>query len=508
MRPSFLTALLMVGCAHTAPTPPPLSGWRELRSPHFVLRTDLPEDAARETLGKLERLRLWLQAAWSTGGDTPGSTNVIVLDDGAELQTFSHFPGIATTTRQGPIIVTAGSGRDFLFGDRSPEQQMLAHEVAHDLIRRRMPGAPRWFHEGMAGYLQTVVLLDERRVRFGSVWVDELSTASSRTFAGTGAVDGSSPTPPARPLSLDELGTVRWEDASPADAGELYASARVWVYLLRTDEPIRMRALESAMATGTPWRVAWATLRQGLDVDRLQEKLWRMARAGGWPTEVRVIHPTTSPRRSPVTERPLVPWEVHLCLAELWLLSTRIPGGAAKAPHVRTEVEAAAAAAPDEARPQVWLADLETDPDVRLERADALVRRFPGDPDALVFRARVLRDDGGSVEGRREAALAAVTAAPESVDALTAHAIEELRAGNASGAVRSLSRAEQLEPWNPAVFVARGVVLGAIGQCEQAVDSVQRALDVLPDDPPVADVRALVQERDRISRTCRPRTGP
>ena len=198
-----------------------------------------------------------------------------------------------------------------------------------------------------------------------------------------------------------------------------------------------------------------------------------MARAGGWPTEVRVIHSTTSSGGSTVTERPLAPWEVHLCLAELWLLSSRIPGGAALAPHVRTEVEAAAAAAPDQARPQVWLADLETDPDVRRERAEALVRRFPGDPDALVFRARVLRDDGGPVEGRREAALAAVTAAPDSVDALTAHAIEELRSGNASGAVRSLARAEQLEPWNPAVFVSRAVVLGAIGQCGQAVDAVR-----------------------------------
>jgi Flp pilus assembly protein TadD len=91
------------------------------------------------------------------------------------------------------------------------------------------------------------------------------------------------------------------------------------------------------------------------------------------------------------------------------------------------------------------------------------------------------------------------------VDALTAYAIEELRAGNASGAVRSLAHAEQLEPWNPAVFVARAVVLGGIGQCDLAVDSLQRALDVLPDDPPPADVRTLIQERERISRTCRPR---
>src|SRR5215470_17308062 len=111
MRHPFLAALLVLGCAHRhEPRPPPLRGWTELRSTHFRLRTDMPPDSARETLGKLEYLRLWLQAAWSTGGDSPGSTNAIVLDDAAELWTFMHVPGTATTTRKGPIIVTAGNG--------------------------------------------------------------------------------------------------------------------------------------------------------------------------------------------------------------------------------------------------------------------------------------------------------------------------------------------------------------------------------------------------------------
>jgi len=230
--------------------------------------------------------------------------------------------------------------------------------------------------------------------------------------------------------------------------------------------------------------------------------------AGGWTTELRAFVPLSPDAVRARSERLLPSWEVHLCLADLWAMAARTRSGETFGQRARAEVEAAVTAAPDEPVALVRLAELERDPDLRRGRAEALVRRFPASPEARVLLARVLRDDGGPVEGRREAALAAVTAAPESVDALTAHAIEELRAGNASGAVRSLSRAEQLEPWNPAVFVARGVVLGAIGQCEQAVDSVQRALDVLPDDPPVTDVRALVQERDRISRTCRPRTGP
>ena len=404
-----------------------------------------------------------------------------------------------------PIIVTAGSGGEFLLGDRSPGQQVLAHEVAHDLIRRRMPGAPRWFHEGLAGYLETVVRLDDRRVRFGGSATHLRPGAPKWHNQPEIAVGPESP--PGGILSLDALGTVRWEEATESEVGQLYRSARIWVHLLRAEEPERMRSLEAALAAGTPWRVAWAQLRQGLDIDRLNEKLWRLFQMGGWPTEVRVF-PSETPRASPVTERALAPWEVHLCLAELWSLAARMSGGAGLAPRVRTELEAAVAAAPDKPVPHVWLTDLETDPDVRRGRAEALVQRFPASAEARVILARVLRDDGGPPEGRREAALAAITAAPDSVDALTAHAIEEVRAGNAEGALRSVNRAERLEPWNPAAFVARAVVLGAIGKCDQAVDAVQRALDVLPDDPPPGDVRTLVRERERIARTCRPRSGP
>ena len=150
--------------------------------------------------------------------------------------------------------------------------------------------------------------------------------------------------------------------------------------------------------------------------------------------------------------------------------------------------------------PQVRLAALERNPDTRRARAEALVARFPGSPEALVFRARVLRDDGGAPEARRAAALAAVAAAPDSVDALTAHAIEELGAGNAEGALVTVSHAAELEPWNSSVYVVRSLVLGAIGRCDEAAIEAQRAIDVLPDNPTPADLRALVQEQERNHR--------
>ena len=493
--PLLLASLLVVGCAHKARAPPPLTGWRELRSTHFRLRTDLPEGSARTTLEKLESLRWWLQAAWSTGGDSPGTTQAIVVANPAELRTFAEIAGASTTSREGPLLVTTGF--EWLLGDQSPTVTILGHEVAHELIRRRMPGAPRWFHEGLAGYLESVEALDERTVRFKYV---EVYQNTSGEISGTLA--DSLPM-----LSLDATASRRWDTATDAELLWLYHWARLWVALLRAEEPERMRALEVALAAGAPWQHAWAELRSQLNVPNLQEKLWRL-RGGGWFREVRSVTPLDPAAVRPLSERAMDSWEVHLCLADLWAMAARLKGGAGLARNVRAELEKAARDAPDELVPQIRLADLEHDPDRRRAQAEALATRFPGSPEARVFLARVLRDDGGPPEERRAAALAAIAAAPDSVDALTAHAIEELRAGNAGSALVAVSRAAELEPWNSSVFVVRSLVLGAIGRCEEAAIEAQRAIDVLPDDPAPADLRALVQEQERITGACQPATRP
>jgi len=337
MRALTFAAVLLAGCAHRAVTAPPTTGWRELRSRHFRLRTDLPNGSARATLEKLESVRGWLQSAWTTGGDSRGTTQAIVLASPAELRTFTEIMGLATTTREGPLLVTAGY--EGLMGDRSPALPVLAHEVAHELIRRRMPGAPRWYQEGLAGYLE-------------------------------------------------------------------------------------------------------------------------------------------------------------------WVQPLRAKGSSRLARNVRTELEAAVKEAPGEVVPQVRLASLERDPSRRGVHADELVARFPQSPEALVFRAAVLRDEGGPPEERRAAALAAIASAPDSVDALTAHALEELRVSEPEHALVTISHAVDLEPWNSSVFVVRALILGAIGRCEEASIEAQRAIDVLPDDPVYGDLRALIDERERIIKAC------
>jgi hypothetical protein len=477
-----MVGLLLVGCAHD-PRPPPLDGWRELHSSHFLLRTDLPAADARMTLERLETLRAALQSVWSEAdeADAPGTTAAIVLRDRAELRGFTPWAGFATVTRRGPLLVA--SGREVAFGDLSPHPELLAHEVAHGLDRRWMPGAPRWFDEGMASYLESAELVDAGRVRLGAQSRDEVERARAHTL-----------------LPLDTVTAAAWESASPSELLEIYRSARLWVHLLRAEEPARMRGLESALRRGVAWRRAWEDVRRDLDTARLEDALRGWLYVGTFPTELRRF----SPPRIRIDERALAAWEVHLTLAELLgAVSGDVPSD-----RQRVELEAAARAAPGEPLPQVLLADLETDPERRLARAEALRKTYPRSPDAAVLLARVLREEGGPVEGRREAMLDAVVLAPDDVDALTAHALEEARIGELARAFQSLRRAEALAPWNPGVFVTRAAVLTPLGYCQEALDAVQRAIDVLPDEAPTAALAPLLKERARIRRTCRPTHAP
>jgi len=481
MRGILVATSLALACAH-APRAPSLDGWRELRSPHFRLWTNLPSRDARTTLDQLETLRAALGTAWSAGdpADPPGTTNAIVLRDPRELRSFTVWTGLARVTRRGPLLVAAGTA--VALGDASPRQALLAHEVAHDLDHRRMPGAPRWFDEGLASYLELAELVDAGRVRLGEISRDDLEAARTRPL-----------------LPLDDVARTPWETTSPAELTDVYRSSRLWVQLLRVEEPARIRTLEAALERGAPWRVAWVEARRDLDTGRLEDALRRWLHGGRFPTELHRFTVT----RGPVEERALATWEVHLVFAELWKAGASTIDDD-RSPRVRAELEAAALAAPDEPLPKVLLADLETHPDRRLEAAAGLRRAYPRSPDAAVLLARILRDDGGPVPGRREAMLDAVVLAPDDVDALTGHALEEARSGEYVRAFGALRRAEEIAPWNPTVFLTRAAILGPLGECEEAVDAVQRALDVLPDAADPTEVQSLVGERARVRRTCRP----
>ena len=480
MRPAWALLLAVcVGCAH-GPRAPAITGWHELRSAHFRLRTNLTVEDARTTIRRLETLRAALGASWPDPLETPGTTDAIVLHDPAELRTYSSWVGLATTTRRGPLLVTAGV--DVPFGDGSPDVAVLAHEVAHDVNRWRMPVVPRWFDEGLAAYLETVELVGDNGVRYGAARPELISAARTEGV-----------------LPLDALERLSWETASAEEVQGYYRSARLWIHVLRAEEPRRMRALESSLAAGVPWTTAWPRAGEGLDEARLADTLHRWLVVGSLPTEFRRYPP---PTLASIEERPLAAWEVHLVLAELWQVGAGPPDAGERAARRRTELDAARRLAPHEPLPQVLLADLEPDPVARRAAAQGLVTRYPRSPEAAVLLARIERDEGGPPEGREEAVRLAVSLAPDDVDALTAFALEAARLGRYTPALETARRAVAFAPWNPTVFTTLAEVLARVEHCPEALATFQRAIDVLPDRVSRDDLAALLRERSRMESSC------
>ena len=138
----------------------------------------------------------------------------------------------------------------------------------------------------------------------------------------------------------------------------------------------------------------------------------------------------------------------------------------------------------------------------RRARAEALVAAFPASPEAAVLLARILRDEGGPVEGREEAARHAISLAPDDVDALTAYALEQVRVGQYANSLESARKAVQLAPWNPTVFTTLAAILARLDRCPEALRTFQRGIDVLPDRANPKDLESLLRERRRLESSC------
>jgi tetratricopeptide (TPR) repeat protein len=510
MRGVLLIVCITVGCAHS-PRSPPLTGWEELRSQHFRLKTDLPPAAARVTLGRLETLRTALQSAWLVPGDTPDRADVVVLGDTTELSTFTDWLGLTSVSGARPQIVTA-AGNPSAFEDELPFTTVLAHEMTHVLARWRMPSAAPWFEEGMAGLFGTVRIHDGDLVTFGERGVHAPFRSSGRFFVGSVPSDMSGTAVPSSPpadslgpdpgtsevLGLDELERLGWQFSTPESGGVAYRSARLWVQALRNREPDRARTLERALGAGAAWRSAWADARRGLDVAALQTLVREWATREVLPGEGHAF----SPPDVHSTERPMQPWEARCVRADLWLLGGAPGQWADRVARARAELEAAAQEAPAEALPRVALARLEPDPATRAAMAEATARAYPNSPEAAVFLTATLRDDAAERPGRAEATARALELAPEDPDALSAAAVEEARTGRVAAALDAISRAVNLAPWSPVVLRVQANLLAAAGRCDEALASARRAENVLPHRAPAMLVAAVHRDLDLIGRSC------
>ena len=148
-----LAILCATACVHLRSRNP--DAWIELRSAHFMLRTDVPEEHARQDIEDLELLRnALLVAGWHGRTDSPLRIVVIALANEEEMREFlSKIAGgvSGADTFDEPFILVNGGGNLL-------ESEIVKHELTHALLHQFLVTSPTWVQEGLACYLETLNL--------------------------------------------------------------------------------------------------------------------------------------------------------------------------------------------------------------------------------------------------------------------------------------------------------------------------------------------------------------
>jgi hypothetical protein len=287
------------------------SGWREIRGPHVVLRTDLGSGAAREAALTVERFRAQIIAAAWPRATLPAvdRIEVTVFANGLD---FEHHPrrnidGVFFHTLP-PFAVMHGHPEKWEHRATlaTPETtSILRHELVHDLAASIYRRQPRWFAEGLAQFLETVRTgEDGKTVLVGAANLSAIQ--KYRSFRSLRVADA--------------LGWSGKLDGMPeATIHGLYGLSWVMVHWLYNEHPDQFAQLQGLLARGIDPDKAWKIILPDLKTADLDVALNQYLSHGNYQE---YLAPFTDPR-PPLEEIPLSEADVHAERARVALAASR-----------------------------------------------------------------------------------------------------------------------------------------------------------------------------------------
>jgi hypothetical protein len=239
----LLGSLVACGAVRPALTGPEAGGpaWRELKTEHFVLRTDLDAASAREIIEDFERVeQVFIDL--SPGMPIPDTTRVLVfarqLDyDAVAPRASSGFFARDPDHPRSPLIVLFGSHQEATL-------RVLQHELTHRFVAEQIRKPPVWLNEGLASYFETIAFANGKL---------EVGRSDWHFYSG--------PDP-------ESVEPVSIEDLLHADAKEFYGprnyeyslTAWAFVHMLRASRPgyaDRFASYMHSLRSGTDAKSAW-----------------------------------------------------------------------------------------------------------------------------------------------------------------------------------------------------------------------------------------------------------
>lgn len=267
--------------------------WHEARSSRLLVRSNLETAELQTQVAYLEQLLAAMQTV--LGGapaPVPEPIPVILLHPG-DLAALGHDP-----KKHGDLY---GPQRAVLIEARGATRQWPtpAHELAHLVIARAMPGAAKWLREGLASWLETATFEDD-------VHLVQL---------GLGQVGYQYEVLTDRGLALAEL--WQWgRGDEPLDASRYRAFSWGIVHYLMSSEAARFRQVLEALRRGEDGELAFKTSFPSFERRDLPAALEHIN--GGLFTGTTLSLPE-SPQ--PPVLRELSAGEVHRSRAEVFTLA-------------------------------------------------------------------------------------------------------------------------------------------------------------------------------------------
>ena len=446
------------------------SAWRELRTDHFVLDTDLAPAEAGVLARQLEELHaLELRALVGEVVDIPGRLRVVALRDPRQFRDlagedyrayYRRSPG-----RQAIVLQSEGLRV-------APE--VVAHELVHHLSSFLFPRQAPWFAEGLAHFVQTVA--EARKAEFAKTG-SHIARAGADLSGGRWV--GLAPSELANAIRVMPLVPVRqllaWNGTiNHALPDQFHLSSWLLYHYLWNKRSRELGEYQRRLGDGESPATAWRAAFPEYDPERpetlqpLDAELERYRRGGRF-TSYQVPLVATE---VVATERDLSSADVHLVIAGARLYWPERPAEAKAL--VAAEVDEALREDPGNPEALARRAARERTPVVVALRAATVAR--PNDWRAWYFLATQLTAPRDAVE--REAscrkALALDTDAPAPQNDLAWLLVES---GRAREALPFANRAVDLAPWDPAYLDTLATVALELGQCPQALQLAQRAVE-------------------------------
>jgi tetratricopeptide (TPR) repeat protein len=443
--------------------------WQHLQTEHFDLLTDLGEGDAQKSAQALEQNRdALLTTAWSkaAGSRRTARAAVVVFGDGLEFERYAGRGYSGIFTRYGrPTLFLWGTPdrweQRWLLDEATTS--VLRHEMAHRLAAAIYGRQPRWFSEGLAEFLEAVVIADDG----ASATLGRPNMSALRKYKAFRSVS-----------VRDALAWNDDEDKDERTIAGLYGVSWMMVHWLYNTHFEAFATYQERLGKGASPGEAWSSTFGDLDLDDMDKKLFEYSRFG----EFKELTVKLDPVEAHTSAMSVTAADVHAIHAQFGLATAGLHGKESVRNEARADIERALALEPA----NVLALRLRQAQDDALPAAEVLrrlhdqVQLRPDDGDAWLLLGELLRGDDTAAE--REAALRrAVALLPADASANNELAWVLAKSGRGEAALPLAMKAAMLAPWDAAVIDTYAAALFAVGRCADAVKAQTRAIDLIPE---------------------------